>query len=108
MPALSSPDPAEVGGETKENAPLNWPRIFKTEGVAIGVAFIITLIAPIFFKIILSCFGFTCRGNVDETLLYDQLTSSFVDLSVLIIVIFEYYFRRLGRFVCCWLSITHW
>jgi hypothetical protein len=69
--ALSSPDPAEVVGETKEDAQLNWSRIFKTEGVAIGVALIVTLIAPIFLKIILSCFGFTCRGNVDETLLYD-------------------------------------
>jgi hypothetical protein len=69
--ALSSPDPAEVVGETKENAQSIWPRIIKTEGVAIGVALVVTLIAPIFFKIILSCFGFTCRGNVDETLLYD-------------------------------------
>jgi hypothetical protein len=38
-------------------------RILKTVGVALGVALVVTFIAPIIIYFLLCCIGFTCSGN---------------------------------------------
>ena len=50
-------------------------RILKTGGVAIGVALVATLLAPVIVYIVLWCIGFTFCGNINQTI-YKTITIS--------------------------------
>ncbi len=52
-----------AGNNRDDQSGITILRILKTVGVALGVALVVTFIAPIIIYFLLCCIGFTCSGN---------------------------------------------